>query len=126
MTNKEVVQAFIDAWNRVDWDAVSALMTEDVAYQNMPWAPVAGRDAVMANLAGFDVQASDWITHNIVADGDLVMTERTDRVQMRGIWKSLRAMGVFRLRDGRISEWRDYFDPAELTADIAPPERGVL
>lgn len=126
MDNKQTVVAFIDAWNRVDWPAVGALMSDDVAYQNIPWAPVLGKDAVMDNLATFNVEESDWITHNIIAEGDLVMTERTDRVRMNGVWKSLRVMGVFRLRDGLICEWRDYFDPAELAADIPPPVRGRL
>ena len=126
MSNKQVVEDFIAAWNRVDWPAVGSLMTEDVAYQNIPWDPVVGRDQVMSNLAGFNVEESDWITHNIVAEGNVVMTERTDRVRMNGTWKTLRAMGVFVLRDGKIAEWRDYFDPAELAVDIPPPERGVL
>lgn len=126
MNNKEAVIAFVDAWNRVDWPAVEALMTDDVVYQNIPWEPVVGRDTVMTNLATFGVEESDWITHNVIAEGDLVMNERTDRVRMHGVWKQLRVMGVFRLRDGRICEWRDYFDPAELAHDIAPPVRGVL
>lgn len=126
MTNKEVVQAFVDAWNRVDWTTVASLLTEDVAYQNIPWEPVNGRDAVMANLATFNVEESDWIVHNMIADGDIVMNERTDRVRMNGVWKTLRAMGVFVLRDGKIAEWRDYFDPTELAVDIPPPQRQIL
>ena len=126
MNNKEAVIAFVDAWNRVDWPAVEALMTDDVVYQNIPWEPVVGRDTVMANLATFGVEESDWITHNVIAEGDLVMNERTDRVRMHGVWKQLRVMGVFKLRDGLICEWRDYFDPAELANDIPPPVRGVL
>ncbi len=126
MKNKEIVQAFIDAWNRVDWDTVESLMTEDIAYQNIPWDPIKGRDNVMANLAEFNVEASDWIVHHMIEEGDTVMNERTDRVRMDGVWKQLRAMGVFILRDGKIAEWRDYFDPAELEKDIAPPKRQVL
>lgn len=126
MDNKDVVTAFVDAWNRVDWPAAEALLTDDIVYQNIPWEPVSGRDAVMSYLATFNVEESDWITHNIIAEGPLVMNERTDRVRMNGVWKQLRVMGVFKLRDGKIAEWRDYFDPAELAHDIPPPTRGVL
>jgi len=126
MTNKDIVRAFVDAWNRTEWKAVGDLLSEDIAYQNMPWEPVVGRNAVMSNLAGFNVEESDWIVHNQIGEGDLVMNERTDRVQMNGVWKSLRCVGVFRLRDGKICEWRDYFDPAELATDIPRPERQIL
>lgn len=124
--NKQVVIDFVDAWNNVDWVRIAGLMTEDITYHNVPWEPVRGRDAVMSNLAGFAVEQSDWINHHIVAEGDIVMTERTDRLQMNGVWKTLRVMGVFVLRNGAIAEWRDYFDPAELNVDIPKPQKGVL
>lgn len=126
MTNSETVTAFVEAWNRTDWKAVSALLAEDVAYQNIPWDPVHGRDAVMANLASFNVERSDWIVLNQIAGDDLVMNERVDRVRMNGVWKTLKVMGIFRLRDGLIREWRDYFDPAELDRAIPEPKPGKL
>lgn len=114
--NKALVESFVAAWNRVDWDAVLGMMSDDIAYHNVPWAPVHGIAAVRDNLLSFGVEASDWTIHHIVAEGPLVMTERTDRVRMAGKWVSLRVMGVFEIADGRIRAWRDYFDPAELAA----------
>lgn len=112
--NKALVEAFVAAWNRVDWDAVFGMMTDDVAYHNIPWEPVNGLPAVRENLLSFGVTASAWEIHHIIGEGDLVMTERTDRVEMDGKWITLRAMGVFEIRDGKIAAWRDYFDPAEI------------
>jgi len=112
--NKALVERFVAAWNGDDWDGIFAMMHDDIVYHNIPWAPVSGLAAVRENLLGFGVEASDWTIHAIVAEGRLVMTERTDRVRMAGAWKALRVMGVFEVDDGRIRAWRDYFDPAEL------------
>ena len=48
------------------------------------------------------------------------MNERTDRFLVGEKWVEARVMGIFRLRDGKISEWRDYFDLAEFQAQMAP------
>ena len=40
------------------------------------------------------------------------MNERTDVITTDGSSVSLPVMGVFELRDGKISAWRDYFDLA--------------
>jgi limonene-1,2-epoxide hydrolase len=42
MTPIETVEAFIDAWNRIDFDAVAEFFTEDVVYHNIPMEPVIG------------------------------------------------------------------------------------
>ena len=36
MSNTQIVLDFIDAWNRMDWDAVVAAFSEDVVYHNIP------------------------------------------------------------------------------------------
>jgi limonene-1,2-epoxide hydrolase len=38
------------------------------------------------------------------------MNERTDRFLLKGEWVDLPVAGVFEVRDGRITLWRDYFD----------------
>jgi len=123
MTNKDIVLSFIDAWDRVAWDEVANWLSEDVAYHNVPWEPVKGRDQVMKNLAGFEVAESWWKVHHIIAEGDLVMTERTDYALRNGRWCRLYVMGIFRIRDGLITEWRDYFNPLELEDEVNAPVR---
>ena len=48
MTNTEIVLAFIDAWNNMDWDKTSELMTEDVVWHNIPMAEVKGKIGLRA------------------------------------------------------------------------------
>jgi limonene-1,2-epoxide hydrolase len=112
MTPVEVVHAFLAAAEKRDYDASLPLLAEDVEYQNMPLPPVHGREAVRETLeallsmcTGFQV-----ITHREVAAGDTVMNERTDRFELNGTWVDLPVAGVFVVRDGQITLWRDYFD----------------
>lgn len=36
MSHTDIVVAFIDAWNRMDWDAVIDALADDVVYHNIP------------------------------------------------------------------------------------------
>ena len=112
MTPLETVHAFLHAAAKRDYDTALPLLTEDVEYQNMPIAPVTGRDAVKDTLESLLAMGTDseWKVLNEVADGNVVMNERIDRFLLGGKWAELPVMGVFVLRDGLIAEWRDYFD----------------
>ncbi len=56
----------------------------------------------------------EWIIHHQVASGNLdhgvVMNERLDRFRAGSTWHELRVAGLFLVRHGQISLWRDYFD----------------
>ena len=58
--------------------------------------------------------------HHLAVDGDTVLTERTDIFTINGTTAPLPVMGSFRVVDGKIAEWRDYFDMAQVTAMFAP------
>ena len=112
MTPLETVNAFLRAAAARDYQAALPLLTDDVEYQNMMLPPVHGHAGVQETLEALLAlcTASEWVVHKEVAQGDLVMNERTDRFQMGGTWTDLPVAGVFELRDGRIAKWRDYFD----------------
>ena len=44
-----------------------------------------------------------------------MLTERLDRFEIGGKWIELPVMGSFDLRDGKIENWRDYFDMKQFT-----------
>ena len=54
--------------------------------------------------------ALPWEVIHIVADGDIVMTERVDHFLVGTAKVSVPCMGIFELRDGKIAAWRDYWD----------------
>ena len=39
-----------------------------------------------------------------------MLTERVDEVTANGVMAPVPVMGTFEVRDGRIVQWRDYFD----------------
>jgi limonene-1,2-epoxide hydrolase len=50
-----------------------------------------------------------------------VLNEREDRFEIHGRWVTLPVAGIFEIRDGRITLWRDYFDKATLLDAMTPP-----
>jgi limonene-1,2-epoxide hydrolase len=50
---------------------------------------------------------------------NLVFTERVDTFTVGGKVAPLPVMGIFEIRDGKISAWRDYFDMAQITTMLS-------
>ena len=123
MTPQATVEAFIAHWNACDIDAMLALCSEDIVYHNIPMEPVVGTTQMRAMVEGFlaNIASCDWQTHAIAANGNTVLTERTDAFNFKdGRRAAIRVMGTFDLDDsGRITGWRDYFDMAEFQREFA-------
>jgi limonene-1,2-epoxide hydrolase len=118
----DLVRRFCAAWSDGDIDALVAFFTDDAVYHNIPVAPVTGRDAIRATIDGFTqgVDRVDFRVDNIAATGDIVLTERVDVFVLGDRSISLPVMGAFRVSDGRIAEWRDYFDMNQFMSQLAP------
>lgn len=113
MTPGETVTALVQACESRDLDAVCALVTDDIEYDNVPIGKVHGPDGVRTVLSGGVTQAAtqvEWRVLAQVADGDTVMNERIDRFLVDGRWIEIPIAAIFRVRDGRVCLWRDYFD----------------
>ena len=111
MSNKQVVLDFVDAWNRMDWDAVVAALADDVVYHNIPMDKIEGKEAAEGFIRGMNPEAVDWEMISIAEAGNKVLTERIDRFDMPGGKKiDLPVMGTFEIENGKITAWRDYFD----------------
>lgn len=117
-----VVDAFIAAIEAKDIDKAIDLLTDDVSYENVPMNPVVGRAAVRATLEGFlgVVSELEWPTSRQIVSGNVVVNERVDRFRIGDGWLELPVAGFFEVTgDGRISLWRDYFDLASYTGQLA-------
>jgi limonene-1,2-epoxide hydrolase len=107
-----VVCDFLAALERLDVDAALALTSPDIVYQNVPLPPARGREAFEQQMrflekycTGFEAEI-----HHIAADGDSVMTERTDALIKGDLRAAFWVDGTFEVVDGRITVWRDRFD----------------
>lgn len=129
MTPQQTVEAFIAHWNACDIDAMMALCADDIVYHNIPMEPIHGTAAMRGMVEGFlgDIERCDWQTHAIAANGNTVLTERTDIFHFKdGRCAAIRVMGTFELNaDGRIAAWRDYFDMGEFQREFTPASGGV-
>ena len=115
------VTALIRANEARDVEAVLGLLTDDIAYENVPMSVMHGRDEVRAMLGPFlgGAERVEWEVLEQVEQGDVVMNERVDRFWLPGdIAIELRVAGLFKVRDGKVALWRDYFDLAVFTEQM--------
>jgi limonene-1,2-epoxide hydrolase len=116
--NSAIVASFVREWDapQPNIDSLGSYFTEDAVYHNLPFEPVVGRAAILKVLGGMGaaMQSAGWEVKHQVATGDVVMNERIDRFRMGEKDVSVRVVGVFELRDGKITAWRDYFDRNEF------------
>ncbi|CAA0129938.1 Uncharacterised protein [Mycolicibacterium vanbaalenii] len=107
------ISCFFSAVNARDADALGAVVTADVKYHLIvPHPPVCGRTAVVEALRKSLQEADrvDWEVLSWSATDDLVFIERLDRFWFGDREAAIECTGVFVLRDGLISEIRDYAD----------------
>ena len=123
MTSDQVVTAFCEAWDRSDLEAILGMLSSDVNYQNVPGPVMIGPDAVREFIAPL-IDATNRIEFivnalGVSADGTTVLTERIDKLHYGDKVVVLPLMGIFVVRNGLISEWRDYADSALVQAQFA-------
>ena len=122
MTPGEVVTNLIRANEARDVEAVLALCTPDVAYENVPMSVMHGHDEVRSMLGPFlgSAERVEWEVLAQIEQGNLVMNERVDRFWLPGdVTIQLRVAGIFEVRGGLVAVWRDYFDLAAFTEQMS-------
>jgi limonene-1,2-epoxide hydrolase len=126
----EVVRRFCAAWSDgMGADDLAAFFSDDAVYHNIPLAPVTGREAIANSFATFirpgapGIEAIEFRIINIAADGPVVMTERVDVFKLPDRSFEVPVMGIFEVRAGRISAWRDYFDMNQFTSRMGQGPR---
>jgi len=118
------IRRFIDACVRADPDDFASYFTEDATWWNSPWKPIKGRDAIRDTLrrGAERMTALPWEIRHILANGDVVITERVDHFLVGNKRVSVPCMGVFELREGKIVAWRDYWDAKQFESQMPSPE----
>ena len=120
MTPGETVTALIKANEARDVDAILAVLTDDVVYENVPMSVLKGHDEVRTLLGPFLEGSTKvaWEVLRQVEQGDVVMNERVDRFWIGDKLIEIRVAGIFEVRDGKVAVWRDYFDLAAFNAQM--------
>jgi limonene-1,2-epoxide hydrolase len=125
MTAAETVRAYLGSFGKSveqDHAAYMHYLDDDVQYFSGTTMIRGNAQTVAFSKRGFEMLGLlSWYCEvtNLVSDGDeVVMVERQD-YQLNGDMKVVvivPIMGFFRVRGGRIIEWRDYWDVRELMA----------
>jgi limonene-1,2-epoxide hydrolase len=110
--NENLIREFVAAWSQLDPTQLADYFTEDGCYYNMPFQPVRGRKAIEKFITEFAKTWTEttWDIIQMSSSGDIVFCERLDRTKSQLGNVDLPCVGVFEMRDGKIHEWRDYFD----------------
>jgi len=104
MQPKNVVQAWVEAFNRADVDRLSNLYADDAVNHQAPETPVVGRTNIRAMFEAEFAQAEmTCLVENIFSDGEWAILEWRDPLDLRGC-------GFFHVRDGKIVTQRGYWD----------------
>jgi len=109
--NARTVETFLYALQDEDFVTADSVLADNIAWQNVGFPPIRGRDRIMKifrrgqGRAGFEVKI-----HRIAAEGNAVLTERTDALIFGPLRLQFWVCGVFEVHAGRITLWRDYFD----------------
>jgi limonene-1,2-epoxide hydrolase len=112
----QFVRDFCESMVKRDPEVARPYLADDAVYQNTGMAPTVGVDAIVENLAaqmGMFPNSYEYRIMNLVADGDVVLTERIDMIEDgQGRVHGVPVMGTFVVKDNKITRWTDYFDSA--------------
>ena len=64
--------------------------------------------------------------HHVAADGDVVLTERSDALGVGPVEQRFWVHGRFELRDGRIAVWHDSFDFRDYAVSLVRGLAGAV
>ena len=104
MEPKDLVRAWVDAFNRADVDELVALYEEDAINHQVAQTPVKGRSSIREMFRqGFAATEMTCIVENLFQDGEWAILEWRDP-------KGLRGCGFFQVRNDKIAFQRGYWD----------------
>lgn len=117
-----VAHEMVNAWNARDVDAIAELFAEDGRFYSMG-APSTLRDGretirevwgeLLAGVSEIELQL-----RNIAVSGNAVFLERVDVFTYKGREGRVPVACVLEIRDGKVQEWREYYDHASLLREM--------
>ena len=118
MTPKQILELWIEAFNRADTEAIAALYDENAINHQVANEPVIGKTAIREMFAGeFSKAAMVCIPENIFTDGNWAILEWKDP-------KGLRGCGFFKIEQDKIVFQRGYWDKLSfLKLHGLPPDK---
>ena len=126
MTEPEaVVRRFFELLIDKEAAAAAELLADDVEWRNTGLPTIRGGRRVGALLRDMERRRVSFSAdlHHVAADGDVVLTERTDYLGAGRFAADFWVCGTFRVEAGRITLWDDHFALGSFLAGVG---RGAL
>lgn len=121
-TPAQSIETFCAMWAQPGGfaDSIHRFFTDETVYENVGLSHTVGIEQALGLVQTFEKDLGlvtigvDML--GIVANGDIVMTERVDHMidASGATTKSIRLMGIFEMRGDKIVGWRDYFDASDF------------
>lgn len=126
-SDKAVVQAYVDAWNKHDSAAIDTLLTPDAVHEDIA-QNFRGRGPKAVNAFMRDLTSAEpdykWTVTNTLEDGRYIILEWTWKgtytgpdpagKQVKSRPTSGRGSSVAEVDNGRITRFTDYYDNASF------------
>ncbi len=122
----KVVHEFLASWDSHDIDKIMAFVSDDCHYENVPSLSgenpvIMGRQKMHEFLAPFFVKDPLIVPFTVrteikdtIAGGEGVAIQRVDHFAIGKSKFALPVAGLFKVKDGKIVYWIDYFDGAAI------------
>ena len=115
MSPKEILNKFVEAFNKADIDALANLYSEDAVNHQVAEQPVEGRDAIKQMFVEeFSKADMTCIVENIFEDRDWAIMEWRDPLGLRGC-------GFFKIVNSKIVFQRGYWDKLSFLRQYGLP-----
>jgi limonene-1,2-epoxide hydrolase len=111
-----VAKAILEAWDIRDFDAVLDLFAEEGVLHSMMIEPIVGKASIAARLSRLGAASHKTrlcVRHIGVIDGQ-VYVERVDEITLNGKQTDVPVVGVFRIENGLVASWCEYYDRRQL------------
>lgn len=112
MSPEDVVRAELRSWHDLDVDEIVGHFHPDGVWDNVALGVHRGHNEIREAVDGYvqRMESAELEILNIAVNGNVVLTERVDRMVYDGHEIAARCMGAFEVDGDKITAWRDYFD----------------
>lgn len=127
-TPESVVLRFLHALETQDHDTVAALLAPGLQYTNVSLPTLHGGERVARLLKTALRKGTRFRVYmqHIATNGEFVMTERIDTLAVGALHVNFWVCGTFRVQDGKVVLWRDYFDWWDISKGTIRGMAGIV
>lgn len=113
--NRKTVETMWAALSAMDWDGLTACLSEDVFYEDVPTEDEGahGRENVVKRLGiAFNHLVDHQHTiHHLICEGDVVFLDHTEVWTFKTGEKASNTFATMHeMKDGKVAKWSDYWD----------------